>query len=138
MHADAQPLECGQYAEIAFGARTVIGHFFDGGHQRAVFFAEVDRVLAKVGATGHPQQLQHTGRVEHGDAAGVDAGQRVGNAAQHFGRVQRGVQGPVAGEPDESGILRVLFEMGGLAWRHGASCAQHTLSVSTPSVCSAT
>ncbi|MNT67851.1 hypothetical protein D3C72_2060220 [compost metagenome] len=119
MHADAQPLQRGQHAEVALGARPVVGHFFDGADQGAVFVAELQGLIGQVGAPRHAQHLQHAGRIEQADTAGVDAGERIGNAAQHFGRVQRGMQGPVAGQPDQAGILRILFEMGGLGWRHG-------------------
>jgi hypothetical protein len=61
VHADTEPLKCGQHAEVALGLGPVVGDFLDGGDQRAMLLAERHRVLAQVGAVRDTQQLQHTG-----------------------------------------------------------------------------
>lgn len=68
---------------------------------------------------GYAQHLQHAGRIHLLDGGGIDAGQRVGNAAQDFGRGQRGLQGPGAGQADHARVMGILFELGawfGVTW----------------------
>jgi hypothetical protein len=74
---------------------------------------------SQIGAVGHAQHLQHAGRIHLLDAGGIDAGQLVGNAAQDFGRGQRGLQGPGAGQVDQARVMGILFELGarfGVTW----------------------